>query len=115
MNAWSKTRSPSMALHKMATVRSFDHLCLVGEYQKHSEIEASVPMVTTYRGATGVDVPETRIALMGVKGRTAHVAYLKRDPLTVFRRGPGFCVQASSAVLTRVFRPGTNLPWAILE
>lgn len=99
----------------MATVRLFDRLCLIPEYQEHSKIEASVPNVTTYRGATGVDVPESRIALVGVKAQTAHVAYLMRDPLTVYVPGPGLCVQASSAMLTREFRTSTNLPWAILE
>lgn len=113
MNQWSKTSSPVMPLNEIAEIRSFDYLCAVPEYQDHSSIEAELPNVKNYRGSTGEMVPETRIAVIGVKGNAAHVAYLRRNPLTIYGHARR-CYRASHAVLQRQRRQGTNLPWASL-
>lgn len=114
MNRWSQGSSPIYSLHKHPAVRSFDYLCAVAEYESHSKIETELPFVREYRGTTGDVVPEINIAIIGVKGSVAHVAYLKRDPLTIYGARVR-CHRARKAVLTRQIRKETTLPFARLE
>ena len=111
MDRWSQTSSPALRLYRSPIMRTFDHICRLYEYADISDIRSELPQVTKYRGAirdpfSNYDyrVPEMKIAIIGVKGDTAHVAHLELNRWLIPGTAKKLCYQADRAMLVRQYR-----------
>jgi len=104
---WASGREETFALSGVIASRAFDMVCVLPDYTAVAAIEAELGPVDGYRGARGANVPEGSIALIGVKGKVAHVAFIGQSSVILFGE-PRHCHRASSAVIRRV--PGARTP-----
>lgn len=112
MTRWAGTASEGLPLARLISSQRFDHLCTVPEYQSLSVIESEVPVVR-YHGQVGNVVPESQIAVIGVRGDTAHVAYIRHRELSLYNRGR-HCYSGTRVLLRRSHDPKMYSPGAFL-
>jgi hypothetical protein len=118
MIEWGKSKSEVLSLGPILASQGFEKICTVAEYGRVAKLETEVPGISTYRGSVGKAVPENRIAIIGIKGDSAHVAYVLTSELTLRNKRP-LCSGINRAVVRRLpnehpERPG-NIPDALLE
>jgi hypothetical protein len=100
MIKWGQAGGEVLDLSKELASQGFDKICLVSEYKAHADIVREVPQVKRYKGMRSYGVPESHIAVIGVAGDTAHVAYLNYWMLSI-HRSKRLCRSAGSAILWR--------------
>jgi hypothetical protein len=110
MTRWAGTEAEILPLARLVSSQRFDYLCALPEYQALAVLESEAP-IARYRGHVANVVPETRIAVIGVKGDTAHVAYLQHRNLGVFNEGR-HCYRAGRVQLRRSHDPNRYSPGA---
>lgn len=108
MIAWGKTKSEVLPLGPMLASQGFEKICTGIEYNPVAEFESEVPGIKSYHGSVGNTVPESRIAIIGVKGSSAHVAYVRMIDLTLRNKRP-LCSSVDKAVVRRL--PDEHPEW----
>lgn len=101
MIAWGKTKSDLLPLGPILASQGFEKICTVVEYKRLEEFETEIPGIRSTHGSVGNTVPESRIAIVGIKGDAAHVAYVRTPTLTL-RNKPPLCSDVGKAVLRRL-------------
>jgi len=100
--AWAKSDSEQLNLGTLKTLRGFDYICYVWEYQKYRKIEGLVGPIQRYFGANaGTLVPESQIAIIAVRGEHAHVAHMDYGQFSIGRGGDKNCVALKHARLVK--------------
>ena len=101
MLRWGKTKSDVLPLGPMLASQGFEKICTGIEYNPVAEFEPEVPGIKTYHGSVGHMVPESRIAIIGIKGDSAHVAYVRMIDITLRNKRP-LCSGVEKAVVRRL-------------
>ena len=114
MIRWNRSSSPRMALGPKLSSKGFDYLCVVGEYRGLGDIKDTVSGVRTFKGVDDPMVPESNIAIIGVKGAVGHVALVRYGVIEMYSK-PKHCAQARAALLTRETMPDVPTPVIILS
>jgi hypothetical protein len=112
MTRWAGTTSEILPLARLISSQGFDRLCTLAEYENLAVLEAEIP-IARYRGHVSDVVPETKIAVVGVAGDTAHVAYIRHRELGLFNQGR-HCYDARRIMLHRSHDPKMYSPGAFL-
>lgn len=101
MIEWGRSQSDVLSLRPMLASQGFEKICTVAEYSPLAKFEAEVPGIESYRGSVGNTVPENRIAVIAIKGGSAHVAYVRTSAL-ILRNKPPLCSGIEKAVVRRL-------------
>jgi hypothetical protein len=112
MIRWAGTTSEILPLARLISSQRFDYVCTLPEYGNLAVLETEVP-IGRYRGHVSNVVPETKIAVVGVTGNTAHVAYIRHQELGLFNQGR-HCYDARRIMLRRSHDPKMYSPGAFL-
>lgn len=118
MIEWGKSRLDALPLGPLLAPQGFERICTAAQYMRLDEIEAEIPGIQSYRGSVSAMVPENRIAVIAIKGKVAHVGYVRTAALLLRNRRPA-CSGIEQAVLRRLpdehpEGPG-NIPDVLLE
>lgn len=113
MIRWAGTNSDVLPLGPRLSPQGFDYVCTLPGYEALARLEAEVP-ITHYRGHVDAEVPESKIAVIGIKGTTAHVAYVWQREFSLYNPGRN-CVIAQRASLSTSRGSDRYSPGAFLQ
>ena len=112
---WGRGSSQVYQIYKHPAARQFEYVCAVPQYFPYSKVEKELGRVLEYRGHIDVAVPEHKVALVGIKGDIAHVAYMETFPFNFYAER-NLCHRAGRSILRRK-HDGliTRMPTAVIE
>jgi hypothetical protein len=108
MIEWGKSKSDLLPLGPLLAPQGFEKICTVAQYMRLDELETEIPGIQSYHGNVSVMVPESQIAVVAIKGKAAHVGYVRTAALLLRNREPA-CSGIEHAVVRRL--PDEHPEW----
>ncbi len=114
---WKNGSNRVFEFREVAARRGYEYICVSREYGTVAQsLLRENLQIDTYSSSFGDYVPETHLALVVTRGRTAYASLISGYTMSISPPdGRRNCVPAARARLTRVQRGGSFGPYIILE